>query len=515
MSYRTDEKMQMYYELEKKYEDITAHNTDTEIILNDIVGKQKAFTNELINLLSNYRGHLNDSIEKQKRSLFSSHSASVKEKELCETILNQCISEAESNLQLIYDRMSTYKRTVYPIPASDFLADYAGCDSTLYNHFVFEDSVYNIDHMHSVGYYHLSTILEENCDKKIMIYPPTVTWEPFQTPQQLVLSFAKKGWLCFWARPKGETHDNLLKLQDNIYQVTDTLLLSCLNHVELKNDPLVMVTWAGSIPFIKHLPKARIWYHVLDHLEIFSLYDNVTYEKAHKELVTNSDIVSYVAKPLLSIIDRADSIYLPNACNPQDISGDKPETPPEDMVEILSANKKIIGYFGWIAEWMNYQMVYDIAQARKSYEFVFIGPIDTQNSTSRNGVELLSSLDNVHFLGRKKYDELPSYACYFNVAIIPFQINEKMDCVSPIKFYEYCAYGIPTVCSYMPEMEQYVNEYIYNCRSDQEFLNAIDSTLNEQVQILAKKNARTISINNTWDSRTSLIEEKYNKTITI
>ena len=68
-------------------------------------------------------------------------------------------------------------------------------------------------------------------------------------------------------------------------------------------------------------------------------------------------------------------------------------------------------------------------------------------------VSRLAALSNVHLLGRKPYADLPAYAKGFDVALMPFRINELTLNANPLKVREYLAAGLPVVSTPIPEVE--------------------------------------------------------------
>ena len=330
----------------------------------------------------------------------------------------------------------------------------------------------------------------ENWSGDILIYPHVVKWEPLQTPQQLVKAFAEKGWLCFFCDEQIES--KLEMVSDNVYLVCETDLLQALKGRKV----VVLLTWMLSMAFIDNLKNKKIWYHILDQLDIFSYYDS-EYKKVHDRMILEADIVSYVAKPLekYSVNLRNDAIYLPNAVNPKDFLNIHDDFVPDDIQDILYKGKKIIGYYGYISEWFNLEWIERLSKNRKEYEIVIIGPCTVEISKFNN-------IDNVSFLGLKPYKELSDYAKFFDVAIIPFLINEMMDCVSPIKFYEYCALGKPVVTSYMKEMVSFENEFVRCVSRYEDFEKNIDDILcDEEILNKAKYEMFKIINENTWINR--------------
>jgi UDP-galactopyranose mutase len=57
----------------------------------------------------------------------------------------------------------------------------------------------------------------------------------------------------------------------------------------------------------------------------------------------------------------------------------------------------------------------------------------------------LPTRPNIHYLGPKKYERLPAYLAGWDVALMPFAMNESTRFISPTKTPEYLAGGKPVV----------------------------------------------------------------------
>ena len=335
--------------------------------------------------------------------------------------------------------------------------------------------------------------------KGILIYPHVVYWEPLQTPQQLLRAFAKQGWLCFFCEHPS-VKDCFREIEPNLFITYEKNLLEAIGDKQAT----ILLTWLGSLSFVNQVSNKIIWYHILDKLDIFPYYDQ-TYLELHNQAIKTADYVSYVARPLLNCIkNRNDTIYLPNGTNPDELLNQHEGFIPNDMINIVNTDHKIIGYYGYIAEWMDYDLVADVAVARPNYEFVFIGKAIYDTSK-------IDKLPNVHLLGLKPYNELSDYAKLFDVATIPFVINDMMDCVSPIKFYEYCALGLPVITSRMKEMESFVCKYVACFNNRDEYLFYLDKFVQGEIKELAVQQAPFIAKENTWISRAKRMIEEFDR----
>lgn len=119
--------------------------------------------------------------------------------------------------------------------------------------------------------------------------------------------------------------------------------------------------------------------------------------------------------------------------------------------EVSNIRHPVIGYVGAVGEWFDFELLQKILREFPDCSVVLIG---WAFSKQRNLLKQIKS-KNLHFLGVKKYDELPKYIKAFDVCIIPFLSNRLTQSVNPNKFYEYLASGKPIVTTTLPELEKF------------------------------------------------------------
>ncbi|GAB3279537.1 glycosyltransferase family 1 protein [Larkinella harenae] len=98
-----------------------------------------------------------------------------------------------------------------------------------------------------------------------------------------------------------------------------------------------------------------------------------------------------------------------------------------------------IGFSGVIDERLDVGLLRELAQKRPDWHFVLLGPVVKINP------ETLPQGPNLHYLGMKPYEELPAYFSNWQVALLPFALNEATRFISPTKTPEYLAAGLPVV----------------------------------------------------------------------
>lgn len=139
------------------------------------------------------------------------------------------------------------------------------------------------------------------------------------------------------------------------------------------------------------------------------------------------------------------------------------------MEEIKKEYKTIIGYYGALASWVDYELIKKLAKEFPDIAFVLIG-IKYDTSYDLSGVE---HINNIKYLGSVDYKILPDYAKYFDIAWIPFLINDITLATNPIKVFEYMALKKYIITSDLPECTKYKSVNIAKTYDD--YINLIDN----------------------------------------
>lgn len=166
-----------------------------------------------------------------------------------------------------------------------------------------------------------------------------------------------------------------------------------------------------------------------------------------------------------------------------------PNPKPADIADL---KKPIVGFYGFLADWLDWELIKSIVREGKEFDWVFIGP-------ATRDLSALRSVPNFHYLGKKKYDELPEYLAHFSCAHIPFAITPLTLNVNPVKLYEYLSAGVPVVSTPLPEIQEFGDM----CRiagNAHDYLAAVRDEVSKDTG--EKRQARSKQVSNeTWDER--------------
>lgn len=97
------------------------------------------------------------------------------------------------------------------------------------------------------------------------------------------------------------------------------------------------------------------------------------------------------------------------------------------------------GFYGVLDERFDIDLLAAIADARPDWRFVMVGPV------VKISPDELPKRPNIEYPGPATYDELPGVLAGWDVALMPFAINEATRFISPTKTPEYLAAGKPVV----------------------------------------------------------------------
>ncbi|MBU1368547.1 MAG: glycosyltransferase [Bacteroidetes bacterium] len=176
---------------------------------------------------------------------------------------------------------------------------------------------------------------------------------------------------------------------------------------------------------------------------------------------------------------------------------------PEDIQAI---KKPIIGYIGALFSLrLDIEVLEYLATKRPDWSVVLVGPEDEAFKNSA-----LHQIPNVHFLGSKPMEALPSYLNQFDVALNPQKLNEVTIGNYPRKIDEYLAMGKPTVATLTKAMDVF-KEFTYLAETKEDYLSLVEQALAENNP--EKEAARSaFGRSHTWENN---VQEIYSSMLKI
>lgn len=347
--------------------------------------------------------------------------------------------------------------------------------------------------------------------KYIFVFYPYTEWNlpVFQRPQQIALAMTKsRDDVLYFFCSANLIHDNINiieQINENLYLCTDFDFLT-----RLKTNKRIIHLYSTDISSKKNIVidalnrKDKIVYEYIDeiHPDITKSVPKHFMDK-HNFILENENcyIVTSATKLYNDVkLKRNKNLILStNGVTLEDFSTNKNLEIPDRMKSIRNNYKKIIGYYGSLAKWVNYDLLNKIAKKYSDYAIVLIG-IEYDFSLKQSGI---LSNNNIFFLGKIDYKNLINYSSQMDLLIIPFLINEITASTSPVKLFEYMASKKPILTTAMEECKKYKSVNIAN--SDEEFIKKIPDVIKLKNNTSYTNLLFNEASQNTWEQKANSI----------
>ena len=181
----------------------------------------------------------------------------------------------------------------------------------------------------------------------------------------------------------------------------------------------------------------------------------------------------------------------------------------EDPIDQISIPHPRIGFYGVIDERFNIELLRAVAEQRPDWNFVIIGP------TAKIEPASLPTHRNIHFIGMRDYKELPGYLAGWDVAMMPFELNEATKYISPTKTPEFLAAGKPVVSTSIHDVvHPYADKKVVSIADTPgEFVAAIEQYLSTERSKYWIKEVDALLETMSWDDIWNRMNDLMDKTI--
>jgi glycosyltransferase involved in cell wall biosynthesis len=314
----------------------------------------------------------------------------------------------------------------------------------------------------------------------------------FQRPQHLLSRFAKDRRVFFIEEPiltEKEFSHYKDEVRENGVRVITPILRKNLKPEEITRslsdlvDSLILdekvenyVSWyytPMALAFTKHLTPSAIIYDCMDELSAFkdAPKDMIQFEN---DLLKLANVVFTGGQSLYEAKKKRHHNIYPF---PSSIDGEHFKKARSAEVEEPEDQKNIshprLGFFGVIDERMDIELLDKVAEAKPEWQIIMIGPV------VKIDPKTLPKRPNIHYLGKKEYKDLPRYLSGWDVALLPFAMNESTKFISPTKTPEYLAAGCPVVSTPIRDVVRPYAEQnlVHVADNHSDFIQCIDKSL--------------------------------------
>ncbi|HZG99628.1 MAG TPA: glycosyltransferase family 1 protein [Flavisolibacter sp.] len=334
----------------------------------------------------------------------------------------------------------------------------------------------------------------------------------FQRPNHLLTRFSKHQRVFFMEEPifhDGEDKLHIENYNENLYVVTphikhrengeDVLKQQqkFVNSLLLQMQVKRYYSWyytPMALPFTSHLSPELVIYDCMDELSAFK-FAPPELAILEKTLFAKADVVFTGGHSIFENKKNAHhNIYpFPSSIDKSHFGkARKIRKDPEDQKHI---ERPRFGFFGVIDERFDIDMIAEVARKKPEWQFILLGPVVKIDPAS------LPKYDNIHYLGGKKYEELPNYLAGWDIAMIPFAINESTRFISPTKTPEYLAAGKPVISTAIRDVVSPYgnNKLVHIVENSKEFIAAAETELAVKRRSAWVKKVDQFLEGNSWD----------------
>lgn len=263
-----------------------------------------------------------------------------------------------------------------------------------------------------------------------------------------------------------------------------------------------------ALSFTEHLSPELVIYDCMDELSAFKFAPAELTIK-EKELFKKADIVFTGGHSIFESKKNAHhNIYpFPSSIDKHHFGVARTQiTDPQDQAHIPHPR---FGFFGVVDERFDIELLDSVAKQKPGWHFIILGPV------VKIDPETLPKYHNIHYLGGKKYEELPAYIAGWDIATIPFAMNESTKFISPTKTPEYLAAGKPVISTPIKDVVSPYgkNKLVHIINNAYEFIKAAEMELKKKRRSVWLRKVDEFLAFNSWDRTWSQMVRNIEETL--
>ncbi|MDQ3322383.1 MAG: glycosyltransferase family 1 protein [Acidobacteriota bacterium] len=346
----------------------------------------------------------------------------------------------------------------------------------------------------------------------------------YQRPQHLLSRFAKERRVFFVEEPMFVDEPSSMDIsarEDKLFvavpqlnkteaetKSADGLIRSLLDEMFRDENIKNYIFWyytPMALAFSEHFNPMATIYDCMDELSLFK-FAPPTLLSNEEKLFAKSDVVFTGGQSLYEAKrTRHKNIWaFPSSIDVAHFK--KARNISEDVADQSDIPHPRLGFIGVIDERIDLELLRQMAEMRPDWHFVMIGPVVKISESD------LPQAENIHYLGKKDYSDLPTYISGWDAALMPFAINDSTRFISPTKTPEFLAAGKPVVSTAIRDVVRPYGEkgLVHIATNAEEFVAAAEKALSENRAERLEKVDRFLlqtSWDNTWRAMVELVSE--------
>jgi glycosyltransferase involved in cell wall biosynthesis len=202
---------------------------------------------------------------------------------------------------------------------------------------------------------------------------------------------------------------------------------------------------------LQALGPSLVIYHCVDDIAAQPGIDAASFRAAEARFAGRADLVLASAPALAERMRElsANVLYAPNVADTEMFAEALREGPIDPQLAELP-HPRIVFIGAVVSTKLDLELLVALARERPDWSFALVGPVGPGDP--RADVSALEREPNIHLLGRRRYEQLPSVLRGADAGLIPYARNELTSSIFPMKVYEYMAAGLGVVATPLPAL---------------------------------------------------------------
>lgn len=259
-----------------------------------------------------------------------------------------------------------------------------------------------------------------------------------------------------------------------------------------------LILWLAlpsAVCIVGALQEQQVVYYCGDDFSSLAGVDHTTMALLEHQLAAKADII-LCASEKLQLKFSAYRSYLVTHGVDLSLFANKYAKPVE-----LNAERPIAGFYGLLADWIDVNLITNIARHCPEWDFVLIGRHQTDISP-------LLQCKNVQFIAEMPHDQLPRFASHFQALLLPFRQCQQIEFCNPLKLREYLALGQPVLTVPFPALAKYRHQ-VLQMTGIHDWVNALQdiTTWTTERRQAWQRASRAAVVGDSWHARAAQIEQ--------
>ncbi|ELC3159421.1 glycosyltransferase [Vibrio harveyi] len=198
-----------------------------------------------------------------------------------------------------------------------------------------------------------------------------------------------------------------------------------------------------AVDICREMSTKGIVYYCGDDFGALAGVDHRTILEHEADLIDSANLILAASDKLAAEFPQEKTVTLPHGVDFSLFS--EPAAKAQDMP---NNGRKVLGFYGSLSEWLDFRLIEQVADQAQDWDLVFIGPNEFPHNP-------LPQRNNIHYLGPRAHQDLPSYSQHWDASWLPFVDNAQIQACNPLKLLEYLATGTPVISTAFPALKPY------------------------------------------------------------